>query len=198
VALTGREHFYDEWRALVTRTISAGPVVDLGNAHPFSKDLAFLRDRAPRPWFALDVAPARRVDLVGDGHHLPLRDASVGSVVCSHVLEHVDRPDTVIDEIHRVLRPGGGAYVTFLDTHPYHAAPGRYRDVHRFKRDAIDLLLRDWDAVEVIVGGGAGQVAVSYAPTRVRPAVQWVANVVDPRWRTTVTPVFYVGARRAG
>jgi SAM-dependent methyltransferase len=198
VALTGREHFYDEWRALVSRTVSAGPVVDLGNSHPFAKDLRFLRDTAPRPWYALDVAPARRVAVVADGHRLPLRDRSVGSVVCSHVLEHVDRPEMVIDEIHRVLRPGGGAYLTFLDTHPYHAAPGRYRDLHRFKRDAIDLLLHDWDSIEVVAGGGACQAALNYAPTRLRPALQLLANVVDPRWRTTVTPVFYVGARRSG
>jgi len=135
------------------------------------------------------------VNVVGDGHDLPLRDASVGSIVCSHVLEHVARPDRVIAEMHRVLRPGGGAYMTFLDVYPYHASPA-YPDYHRFKRDAIELLLCDWSSFTVLPGGGLGQVAVNFVPRGLGRVAQTVANRVD-RWRpTTVTSAFYVGARR--
>ena len=123
------------------------------------------------------------------------RDASVGSIVCSHVLEHVARPDRVIDEMRRVLRPGGGAYMTFLDAYPYHASPA-YPDYHRFKADAIELLLRDWSSFTVVSGGGMAQVAVNFAPRRLGRIAQTIANSVD-RWKpTTVTSAFYVGARR--
>ena len=45
--------------------------------------------------------------LVASGEGLPLPDASVDCVVCVDVLEHVRSLDQVLDEVRRVLRPGG-------------------------------------------------------------------------------------------
>ncbi len=45
--------------------------------------------------------------LAASGEQLPLPDQSVDCVVCVDVLEHVRSVDRVLDEIHRVLRPGG-------------------------------------------------------------------------------------------
>jgi 2-polyprenyl-6-hydroxyphenyl methylase/3-demethylubiquinone-9 3-methyltransferase len=45
--------------------------------------------------------------LVGSGEDLPLASGSVDCVVCVDVLEHVRSLDHVLDEIRRVLRPGG-------------------------------------------------------------------------------------------
>jgi 2-polyprenyl-6-hydroxyphenyl methylase/3-demethylubiquinone-9 3-methyltransferase len=44
---------------------------------------------------------------VGSGERIPIDAASVDCVVCVDVLEHVDSVGTVLDEIHRVLKPGG-------------------------------------------------------------------------------------------
>jgi len=44
---------------------------------------------------------------VGTGERIPLEDASVDCVVCVDVLEHVEDLEAVLDEIGRVLRPGG-------------------------------------------------------------------------------------------
>ena len=45
--------------------------------------------------------------LVGSGEDIPLASGSVDCVVCVDVLEHVRSLDHVLDEIRRVLRPGG-------------------------------------------------------------------------------------------
>jgi 2-polyprenyl-6-hydroxyphenyl methylase/3-demethylubiquinone-9 3-methyltransferase len=45
--------------------------------------------------------------LVGSGEKLPMADASLDYVVCVDVLEHVADLGQVIDEVRRVLRPGG-------------------------------------------------------------------------------------------
>jgi SAM-dependent methyltransferase len=195
MSLTGRERFYAAWRELVLATVSDAPVLDLGTSTPYRKEMAILRGQVPTPYFCLDVAGSRGVDLVADGHDLPLRDGSVGSIVCSHVLEHVARPDRVIEEMHRVLRPGGGAYMTFLDLYPYHASPA-YPDYHRFKRDAIDLLLRDWSSFTVVRGGGVVQAAANFVPRRLGRVAQATVNAVDRCTPTTITSAFYVGARR--
>jgi 2-polyprenyl-6-hydroxyphenyl methylase/3-demethylubiquinone-9 3-methyltransferase len=44
---------------------------------------------------------------VGTGERIPLADASTDCVVCVDVLEHVDNVGTVLDEVRRVLKPGG-------------------------------------------------------------------------------------------
>ena len=44
---------------------------------------------------------------VGAGETLPYADASFDAVVCVDVLEHVEDLQRVVDEVARVLRPGG-------------------------------------------------------------------------------------------
>lgn len=54
---------------------------------------------------ATDGGPVRA--LAGDGHALPVRDGSVDRARADRVLQHVARPDRVIAELRRVIRPGG-------------------------------------------------------------------------------------------
>jgi len=47
-----------------------------------------------------------------DAHRVPLAGATVDVVIAAHCLEHVERPEQVLGEIGRVLRPGGLLYVS--------------------------------------------------------------------------------------
>ncbi len=67
--------------------------------------------------------------ILGDAMDLPLGDRSVDGVFTSNMIEHTPRPLAVFDEIERVLRPGGWAYVSWTnwyspwgghDISPYH------------------------------------------------------------------------------
>ncbi|MFG1422806.1 methyltransferase domain-containing protein [Roseixanthobacter liquoris] len=49
------------------------------------------------------------VDLIMDLMRMPLADACVDAVICSHVLEHVPDDRRALSELFRVLRPGGWA-----------------------------------------------------------------------------------------
>lgn len=65
----------------------------------------------------LDVDALRRNDVarlkaVADAERIPFRGSSFDLVVLAWVLEHLERPERVFAEIHRVLRPGGA--VVFL------------------------------------------------------------------------------------
>ncbi|MGH2750667.1 MAG: class I SAM-dependent methyltransferase [Actinomycetota bacterium] len=48
----------------------------------------------------------------GDAHRLPFSDGVFERVIASEVLEHIEEDAAVIDEIFRVLKPGGSAVVT--------------------------------------------------------------------------------------
>jgi SAM-dependent methyltransferase len=53
--------------------------------------------------------------VVADGTALPLPAASVDGVFCSNMLEHTPDPAGILDEITRVLRPGGWAWLSWTN-----------------------------------------------------------------------------------
>jgi len=63
--------------------------------------------------FGIDIVAAPGVDLVHDLNRIPwpLEENRFGEVVCSHVLEHVADVAAVLNEIHRVSRPGARVQV---------------------------------------------------------------------------------------
>ena len=60
------------------------------------------------------------------GTELPLADSCLDAVASLNVLEHIPEDVQVLDEVHRVLRPGGTAVVVV----PYNPALYDYYDVH--------------------------------------------------------------------
>ncbi len=55
----------------------------------------------------LDPVPDYNPDIVGDIHDLPFEDDSKEAILCLAVLEHVKNPIKAMEELHRVLKPGG-------------------------------------------------------------------------------------------
>jgi len=53
----------------------------------------------------------------GDAERLPIDDASVDYCLANMYLHHVERPAVAIAEMARILKPGGKAVITDLDTH---------------------------------------------------------------------------------
>ena len=82
----------------------------------------------------------RRFVVQASGFSIPVRDESFPCVLCSQVIEHVPKESPILDELTRVLRPGG---LLVLGTPDYSkwqwvwmekaygiAAPGGYADEH--------------------------------------------------------------------
>lgn len=94
----------------------------------------------------LNIAPFPNVDLVADGHRLPLADASVDTVICKAVLEHVEDPGAVVAEIARVLRPGGLVYLDIPFLFIEHAYPS---DFTRFTSSGVRNLARAFEVLRL-------------------------------------------------
>jgi SAM-dependent methyltransferase len=74
----------------------------------------------------------------GDGRTLPFIDRSFDAVLCTQMLEHVDRPEGVIQEIERVLKPGGVGLISVPFFYNLHLEP---QDFFRFSPYGIKSLL---------------------------------------------------------
>lgn len=61
-------------------------------------------------WARLNRAADNIGYRVGDSLELPFPDRSFDLVTCTHIYEHVPDPQRMLDEIFRVLRPGGLCY----------------------------------------------------------------------------------------
>lgn len=67
-----------------------------------------------------------RLDLArGSGTRLPFKDGCMDLVVCNHVYEHVPDANALMQEIARVLRPGGACY--FAGGHRLQLVEPHYR-----------------------------------------------------------------------
>lgn len=93
---------------------------------------------------SLNLQPFVNVNLVGDAHNIPFQSDSFDSVICNAVLEHVPNPQIVVDEIIRVLKPGGLIYLEVPFLFFYHGYPNDY---HRFTKHGLTNMLKGVDVV---------------------------------------------------
>jgi SAM-dependent methyltransferase len=132
----------NRYRHITGLVAGHGPVLDVGCGS--SQIIGAL----PAGSVALDVqmnklrfARRFRVPLVrASGFALPFADASFPCVLCSQVIEHVPMVPSMIDELCRVLRPGGRLVLGTPDYDRWEwvwmekaygiAAPGGYADEH--------------------------------------------------------------------
>lgn len=80
------------------------------------------------------------LDAVADLAWMPVRSGSADLVLNTQVLEHVPDPRRAIEEMSRMLRPGGRLFLTAPQGWPEHQQP---HDFFRFTRFSLESLLRD-------------------------------------------------------
>jgi len=100
----------------------------------------------PAGAIGLDIDEPAKPDVLGVALYIPFCDASVPFVHCEALLEHVPEPQRVVDEVFRVLKPGGQAffYVPFL--YPYHESPDDY---FRFTKSGMAYLCRNFSHMQI-------------------------------------------------
>ena len=94
----------------------------------------------PGDGWALEALPGG-VGAEFDGEQIGLAHASVDAVWCSHVLQFVPEPLVCLQEVRRVLRPGGKLVVTVPHARPRIPSP-LDQQVRFFTRRSLKELLR--------------------------------------------------------
>jgi SAM-dependent methyltransferase len=158
---------------------------------------------------SFDVYASASTQFVGDGHALPLADASMDGVIIQAVLEHVLEPTVVAAEIQRVLRTGGIVYADTPFLQQVHE--GAY-DFTRFTDAGHRYLFRGFERIDSGTVAGAGTAlrwSVDYfvrALTRSVPlgrivslAFFWLSHLdrfLDPKHSSdAASSVFFLGRK---
>jgi SAM-dependent methyltransferase len=113
-------------------------VLDAGAGEAPYRPLFAHCDYVTQDWPGTVHEGARAADVIADLHELPVDDGSFDAVVCTEVLEHVAEPARVLDELARVLRPGGSVLITVPFVGGLHEEP---HDHYRYTSHGLRGLL---------------------------------------------------------
>jgi len=102
---------------------------------------------------AYEVAPNAPAVDVQDLSSYPADEYDI--VVLDEILEHVARPWVAVEEVRRILKPGG----CLITSSPFLIAEHRMpKDYWRFTKDGYRVLLENYSTVDVYSWGNAGSV----------------------------------------
>ena len=127
-----------------------GRVLDLGAG--MAKYRAMIQENAS-DYLACDVKKNENIDIVCDVTNLVFPPESFDTVISTQVLEHVDNPFIVAQEIKKILKTGGSAIITAPFMFPFHADP---KDNFRFSRDGLEEIFKSigFEIVDSGIYGG--------------------------------------------
>ncbi len=80
----------------------------------------------------LEYTIFKHTNVAGDVHRLPFQDEVFEAVVCINAFEHYREPDLAIEEIRRVLKPGGRLFMHTAFLQPLHESPHHYYNCTEF------------------------------------------------------------------
>lgn len=78
------------------------------------------------------------IDIISSLDSMPFENNTFDAVICTQVLEHVNEPQQVLNELYRVLKHGGALYLSAPQGWGVHQAP---HDYFRFTNYGLQYLL---------------------------------------------------------
>lgn len=120
----------------------------------------------------VDSYPFENVDIVADIADLPFEDVCADALISEHVLEHISDPEKAINEMLRILKPGGLVYITVPFVMGFHSSPNDY---YRWSDFGLERQFKDFEKIESGVRSGPGA-AVNYI------LAEYIATLLSFGW----------------
>ncbi len=139
----------------IAKTIPAykGNVLDVGCGQSPYK---FLLNAAETKYFGVDIVDAEKFDYNNtditpfNGEDIPFENEKFDAVICTEVLEHVQHYQKLIDEMHRVMKPGATGIVTIPWSARFHYAP---YDYFRYTPSSLKTMFSKFSEGKIIPRG---------------------------------------------
>ncbi len=159
-----------------------GTVLDVGcGSSPYSEILDCSL------YVGLDITKGDGVDVLGSVTSLPLKEKSVGLIICTEVLEHIPSPEDAVLEMRRVLREGGEVICTSPFAMPIHGEPD---DFQRFTPFGLRNYFSDFSAIEFFQCERGLVSLVSVSNTLLRSFNPFRLGRLLPLWEIVKTPLY--------
>jgi len=127
------------------------PIYEFGSYQVEGQEWADLRKLFPgKEYVGADMREGNGVDVSLDLHNIDLPDNSVGAVICVDTLEHVEDPRKAMNEIYRILKPGGRVLITSVMNCPIHNCP---HDYWRFTPEAFNSIMNEFRSTIILSAG---------------------------------------------
>jgi SAM-dependent methyltransferase len=111
-------------------------------------------------------------DIIGDSLNIPIKTGMVDILLSTQVIEHATRPLDMIQECHRILKPGGFLILTGPLYWPLHEEP---HDYHRFTKYGFENLLRQAGFAHWEIKADGGDWAQIFLSINLALTKRWLA-----------------------
>lgn len=161
--------------------LDSGLILDLGGGRPWKTGWLHTQyqEQLQKSAYCMDFRRENSPHLVGDIQQLPFQTDSVDGIICNAVLEHIPEPYKAVEEILRILKPGGKVFIYAPFLYPYHDQI----DYYRFTVDALAFLFRNFQQVTIQpAGSGYLEVIMSFMVFYRKPYSQvasWLSHPVQ-------------------
>lgn len=121
------------------KTYMKGITLDVGGG----RKRGYFKEPDDTIWIVIDIDRVHQPHILADAQNIPVKSNTVDCVKCTELLEHAEYPERVLDEISRVLKPGGALILSV----PFIA--GVHADPYDFQRFTDEKLRRVLDRVNL-------------------------------------------------
>jgi SAM-dependent methyltransferase len=128
-----------------------GKVIDMGGKKENKRGIFHPPEENALAWWYVNLEMKTRPNIFGDVSRMPFKGECADVIICTEVLEHLETPAACADEIYRLLRPGGTAFISVPFIYPIHADP---HDFQRFTADGLRILFHKFSLLEITSMGG--------------------------------------------
>src|SRR5215470_11662709 len=143
LVLRARRENFRRWLAALN--LQNAIVLDVGGRlQPYRE----LLPNSIRYW-SVDLRPSELVSAVANAESLPFPNSTFDLAICTQMLEYAPCPQQVVNEIHRVLAPGGTLLLSAPSIFPRDSQSDRWR----FFPAAYRTLMAQFSEVEILPEG---------------------------------------------